>query len=112
MAFFFVYQVCYRILFFLFGVWQKKGSFASVSSFIFSPVELSACHLTVVGKRCNLLIKVAPCVCITWCISLSIISIWARLVLRSSEVEGGKGALTGLLEGCFQSIDFMVCTNR
>jgi hypothetical protein len=36
--------------------------------------------------------------------SLSLFSIWARLVLHMSEIEGGKGVVTNLLEGLFQSI--------
>jgi hypothetical protein len=36
--------------------------------------------------------------------SLSLFSIWARLVLHMSEIEGGKGVVTNLF-------DFVGCTN-
>jgi hypothetical protein len=36
--------------------------------------------------------------------TLSLFSIWARLVLHMSEIEGGKGVVSNLLEGPFQSI--------
>lgn len=36
--------------------------------------------------------------------TLSLFSIWARLVLHMSEIEGGKGVVSNLLESLFQSI--------